>query len=165
MRSSVFCSVCLIVFVSGSSIKAQPVATEFRNPVLPVDQSLNCYYKANPFRSYTPKHGYHTGEDWNGNGKGSTDYGDPVYPTAVGKVVKVFNPTQKHSWGKTVIIQHLLPDGRVIYSLYAHLSKISVRLNQIVWSDKPLGNIGDANGYYKGVAHLHFELRRVNDWT
>ncbi len=172
MRKSGFCSVCLVFLGSTGGAIAQPVVTDFRSPVSPVDQSganKNGYYDANLFLQLTSGRGYHSGEDWNGNkkGKGSTDYGDPVYPTAVGKVVKIFDPplTQKHSWGKTVIVVHILPDGRKFFSLYAHLSKIDVKNGQIVYPNKPLGNIGDANGYYAGAAHLHFEMRWVNDWT
>ncbi len=169
MRNSVFCSVCLVSFGgSVGKVMAQPVATDFYSPVWPIDQSRHNpagYYIANEFWEDTPGSGRHAGIDLNGNEGKSTDYGDPVYPMAVGKVVKVFDPAQKHSWGKTVIVKHRLPDGQVVYSLYAHLSQILVSLNQIVSLGKPLGKIGDANGYYVGAAHLHFEVRRVNDWT
>lgn len=168
MRNSGCCLFGLVSFLSVGDVFAQPVADYFRTPVWPVDQSLSNpdgYYDANLFLQNTSGRGYHTGEDWNGNKGQSTDYGDLVYPIAVGKVVKVFDPTQKHSWGKTVIVKHLLPDGQIVHSLYSHLSQILVSLNQIVYTDKPLGKIGDANGYYVGAAHFHFEIRRVNDWT
>lgn len=160
MRSSVFCSACLVVFGFVSSLEAQPVATHFSPPVWPVDQSQNGFSnEANPFMAlYRGK--YHMGEDWNKNKGGSSDYGDPVYPIAVGKVMKAVD--QGGSIGKVVVIKHLLPDSQVVYSYYFHLSKISVKVNDIVYSNKPLGNIGDANGHYAGKAHLHFEIRRVN---
>ncbi len=59
------------------------------------------------------------GEDWNGNEGKSSDYGDLVYPMAVGKVIKALD--QKGSIGK----------------------------------------IGDANGYYVGAAHLHFNFWNI----
>ncbi|MFH1170710.1 MAG: M23 family metallopeptidase [Candidatus Vogelbacteria bacterium] len=163
MRNYVFCLLFSSVSLwSVSEVVAQPVATDFQTPVWPVDQSKNGYNNnANPFLALN-KGAYHMGEDWNGNEGGSKDFGKPVYPMAVGKVVKVLNPTQKGSVGKVVVVKHLLPDGQVIYSYYFHLSKILVVVNQIVSPGKPLGQIGDANGYYKNAAHLHFEVRRVN---
>ena len=152
----IFCWMFVVSLANvGNYVLAQPVATDFSLPVRPESN----YYDANHFLSvYQGK--YHMGEDWNGNEGKSTDYGDPVYPMAVGKVVKALD--QKGSIGKVVVVKHLLPDGQVVYSYYFHLSKILVSVNQIVFPDKPLGQIGDANGYYKGSAHLHFELRRVN---
>ena len=134
------------------------MATDFSLPVRPESG----YYNANPFLALNEGK-YHLGDDLSGNGRGNTDYDDPVYPTAVGKVVKAFD--QKGPVGKVVVIKHLLPDSRVMYSYYFHLSQILVSLNQIVYPNKPLGKIGDANGYYAGAAHLHFELRRANQST
>ena len=160
MRSSVFCLACAMSLGSVVEVIAQPVATRFSPPVWPVDQSRknpNGYYNANPFLAIN-KGKYHMGEDWNGNRGGNTDYGKPVYPVAVGKVVKALD--QKGSIGKVVTVKHRLPDNSVIYSLYFHLSKILVAVNDIIYPNKPLGNIGDADG--KLDAHLHLEFRRVN---
>ena len=152
----IFCCALLTSLMGiGNHVFGQPVATDFSLPVQPASS----YYNAGPFLSLN-KGKYHLGEDWNGNGRNSTDYGDPVYPIAVGKVIKALD--QKGSIGKVVVVKHLLPDNQVVYSYYFHLSKILVKVNDIVYSNKPLGNIGDANGYYVGAAHLHFEIRRVN---
>ena len=163
MRNLSGCLFGTFSLLTVGNVIAQPVATDFRTPVWPVDQSKNGYNNnANPFLAlYKGK--YHLGEDWNGNEGGNTDYGDLVYPTAVGKVVKALD--QKGSVGKVVVVKHLLPDGQAVYSYYFHLSQILASLNQIVYPNKPLGKIGDANGYYAGAAHLHFELRRVNEPT
>src|SRR3989344_3025819 len=157
MRNYIFCSVCLAFFGSICEVMAQPVAMDFSLPVRPASG----YYNASPFLALY-KNKLHMGEDWNGNKGGSTDYGKPVYPMAAGKVVKVLDPIQKGSVGKVVVIKHLLPDNQVVYSYYFHLSKILVKINELVFPAKPLGKIGDANSYYAGAAHLHFELRRVN---
>lgn len=140
-----------ILFGLEAEALGQPVATSFVPPVQPASG----YYNANLFLQLTPGRGYHMGEDLNGNKGGSTDFGDPVYPSAVGKVVTVYNPSGPDSWGPTVCVEHLLPNGKKIYTIYAHLSKILVKLGQIVYPYQILGNIGDANGYYKKAAHLH----------
>jgi len=155
------CVLLGVLMAYGPDVLGQPTATYFGSPLQPP----TAYYNANGFLALTPNRGYHSGEDWNGNGGKSSDYGDPVSAIADGKVVKIFNPVARHSWGKAVIIKHILPSGQIIYSLYAHLSKIVVTQGQVVEPYETVGNIGDANGYYKGAAHLHFEIRLVNDWT
>ena len=57
------------------------------------------YYKARGFRTNG-----HLGEDWNGEGGGDTDLGDPVYSTAHGLVV--FAQDYRLGWGNVVIVRH-----------------------------------------------------------
>jgi hypothetical protein len=103
--------------------------------------------------------GIHTGEDWNGRGGGDTDFGQPVMAIATGKVVvakRFENP-----WGGVVMIEHILVEGhdkRRVRSQYAHLSRIDVRVGQIVRGRDVIGAIGkDPEGAYP--AHLHLEVR------
>lgn len=102
----------------------------------------------------------HLGEDWNGNGGGNTDLGDPVYAIADGLVV--FSDDFQQGWGNVVILRHAYRerDGRVRYvdSLYAHLDRRQVRIDQVVRRGQQVGTIGTAHGRY--YAHLHFELRK-----
>jgi hypothetical protein len=142
-------------FVAISAL-AQPVADSFVYPVYPV----NDYYKAQELGTWNSTFKkYHVGEDWNGNGGGSTDMGDPVYSVANGVVLKIDKTTVKNSWGKYVYIEHVLPDGQKVWTLYAHLKDVSVSVGEIIEQGQKIGTIGDANGYYKDAAHLHFELR------
>src|SRR5688500_19941808 len=46
------------------------------------------------YRGYAPH--AHQGEDWNGNGGGNSDLGDPVYATAEGVVV--YSEDYRRSW-------------------------------------------------------------------
>ncbi|MBM9501893.1 M23 family metallopeptidase [Leptospira sp. 201903071] len=96
---------------------------------------------------------FHLGEDWNAIGR--NDYGDPVYSVSHG-VVK-FAGEEGPGWGNVIILSHRLPDGRWINSLYAHLSKMSVKIGDRVRRGERIGKIGDANRRYG--PHLHFELR------
>ena len=66
--------------------------------------------------------GGHLGEDWNGEGGGNSDWGDPVYAVSNGTIVYAQNAGP--GWGNIVIIEHLLPDGSRILSFYAHLDEI-----------------------------------------
>ena len=110
------------------------------------------------FRGYAPN--AHQGEDWNGNGGGNSDLGDPVYAAADGVVV--YSEDYRRSWGNLVIIRHAYrsTDGTIQMcdSLYAHLDQRSVRLYQIVKRGQKVGTIGTAHGIY--AAHLHFEIRK-----
>ena len=100
----------------------------------------------------------HLGEDWNGNGGGNTDYGDPVVSIAHGTVS--FVGDLGGGWGKVIRVFHIYQDHgeyRRIESFYAHLSEIKVKKGDRVLRGQRLGAIGDADGVY--IAHLHFELR------
>ena len=101
----------------------------------------------------------HLGEDWNGEGGGDTDLGDPVYATAHGVVV--FAEDYKLGWGNVVILRHAYMEGdRVQYvdSLYGHLHEILVANGQKVTRGQKIGSIGNNRGQYD--AHLHFEMRK-----
>jgi murein DD-endopeptidase MepM/ murein hydrolase activator NlpD len=100
----------------------------------------------------------HLGEDWNGNGGGNTDLGDPVYSTANGLVT--FTEDVCCGWGNIVRIVHKIPnhpDYNYVESFYAHLHNINVKNGQFVKRGQQIGTIGTANGRYR--AHLHFEMR------
>jgi hypothetical protein len=113
------------------------------------------YYKA---RGYHPR-GHH-GEDWNGNGGGNTDLGDPVY--AFGDGIVVQSRDVRVGWGNVVIIRHAYrgSDGKVTFidSLYGHLNTRYVTVNQRVKRGQRIGTIGTNRGMY--LAHLHFEIRK-----
>lgn len=113
------------------------------------------YYK---FRGFSPKG--HLGEDWNGNGGGNSDLGDPVYSIANGVVV---HAKDIHvGWGNVVIVRHAYRDetGKVqmVDSLYGHLNEIKVKVGQIVKRGELVGTIGTNHGMYE--AHLHLEMHK-----
>lgn len=126
-----------------------PPCDGFDFPVGPPD-GLG-YYDAQPFGEAD-----HLGNDWNGNGGGDSDYGDPVYSVARGRVV--FAADVGGGWGNVVRIVHRCDDGPV-ESVYAHLATIEVAAGSIIERGDAIGTIGDADGQY--LAHLHFELRTV----
>jgi murein DD-endopeptidase MepM/ murein hydrolase activator NlpD len=111
------------------------------------------YYNAQKFGANN-----HLGEDWNGNGGGDTDLGDPVFSCSNGVVV--FAGDLKGGWGNVVRVLHNIATKEYpvwIESVYAHLDKIDVEKNQILKRGDKIGTIGTAHGKYK--AHLHLEIR------
>lgn len=111
------------------------------------------------FRGFSPNG--HLGEDWNGNGGGNSDEGDPVYSIAHGVVV--FSEDYKRGWGNVVIIRHAYREnnGQIAFvdSLYGHLKVRAVKLGQQVSRGQVVGTIG-CGPYRMYAAHLHFEIRK-----
>ena len=111
------------------------------------------------YRGFSP-YG-HLGEDWNGNGGGNTDEGDPVYSTAHGVVI--FSEDFRKGWGNVIIIRHAYREtnGQIAFvdSLYGHLKVRSVKVGQQVTRGQLVGTIG-CGPYRMYAAHLHFEIRK-----
>jgi murein DD-endopeptidase MepM/ murein hydrolase activator NlpD len=74
---------------------------------------------------------------------------DTVYSTGSGLIVK---SKRVGGYGKCVVLYHV--DG--IHSIYAHLSKILVKENDIVTDHQPIGMVG-STGHSTGN-HLHYEV-------
>ncbi len=114
------------------------------------------YYVYRGFTQYG-----HLGEDWNGNGGGNSDEGDPIYSIANGIVV--FSEDYKRGWGNVVIIRHAYrgKSGQIEFvdSLYGHLKVRSVKLGQQVTRGQVVGTMG-RGPYRMYAAHLHFEIRK-----
>jgi hypothetical protein len=111
----------------------------------------------------------HTGEDWYRLDGGNTA-GTPVYAVADGLVVRQ-NPGVSYP-GNVILIQHRLPDGRLIYSMYGHVNNVQVVQGQIVQRGQQIATVLYQN--YTGRtpsqhprwdSHLHFEMRNFLDGT
>lgn len=116
--------------------------------------NANGYHRA---RGFTP--GGHLGEDWDGDGGGDSDLGDPV--CAIGNGIVVFAADVHLGWGNVVIVRHCyFEKGQpvCIDSLYGHLNEIDVQPGASVERGQKLGTIGTAHSMYP--AHLHFEIRK-----
>ena len=99
----------------------------------------------------------HLGEDWNKNTGGNTDCGEAVFAIANGTIVYAENAGT--GWGNVIIIEHNLPDGTKVQSLYGHLQKI-LKTSGEVKKREQIGEVGNADGKY--LCHLHLELRDEN---
>ena len=105
--------------------------------------------------------GIHTGEDWNGNGGGDTEFGQPVYATASGEVIDAKD--YGAPWGNVVYIRHrFLENAKLttVYSLYAHLDELHVKKGDRVLKREDIGTVG--TGHKSFPAHLHFEIRKAD---
>ncbi|WP_325051981.1 peptidoglycan DD-metalloendopeptidase family protein [Streptomyces triticagri] len=94
--------------------------------------------------------GFHTGVDF------AVPTGTPVVAVGPGSVVVAGN---QGAYGNCVIVG--MTDGK--YTLYAHLSRIEVKVGQKVTGGHRLGLSG-ATGNVTGP-HLHFEARTTNTYN
>ena len=90
----------------------------------------------------------------------SNPSGTPVHAAADGTVVFAGPDEQAmyapwgNFYGNLVVIDH----GDSLFTLYAHLSKIDVSVNQTVFARAKIGEVGRTGGAIG--SHLHFEVRR-----
>lgn len=138
----------------GQAFAAARLADGFDFPVGKPDAAG--YYVYRGFTQYG-----HLGEDWNGNGGGNTDEGDPVH--SIGHGVVVFSRDHRRGWGNVVIIRHAYREssGQINFvdSLYGHLKVRSVQKGEQVTRGQLVGTIG-RGPYRMYAAHLHFEIRK-----
>jgi murein DD-endopeptidase MepM/ murein hydrolase activator NlpD len=130
--------------VDGRAGSAVVAALRTPRPVCPIRLAV-------PFAGrYTDIFGprgnrFHSGIDF----PGST--GEPVTAAAWGRVT--YAGWSLGGWGYLVTISH----GGGVRTLYAHLSRIGVRVGQEVTAGQRIGRLG-ASGHATGP-HLHFEVR------
>ena len=83
---------------------------------------------------------------------------DEVRAAAGGNVVHVSREAGASNYGRYVVVEHLW-DGCPYYTLYAHLSSISVEPGQPVRQGEVLGIMGFTGaGIDRERAHTHFEV-------
>lgn len=83
---------------------------------------------------------------------------DEVRPMAPGVVVHVSEDPRKSNYGRYVVVEHELPEGK-IYSLYAHMASVSCKTGQRVGTGNRLGVMGHSGvGLDRERSHVHVEL-------
>src|SRR6185312_2612194 len=95
----------------------------------------------------------HWGTDFGNDGK------PEVWATAAGKVTQA---REMGGFGNVVFIRHII-DGKIVDSIYAHLSAFKVKLHDVVKQGQVIGIKGNT-GNSTGV-HLHFELSIGGAWN
>lgn len=110
------------------------------------------------YKTETTLFGFHLGADFNLKG-GDDDNGEMVYPIAKGWISKVIEKAS--GFGKIIFVQHDTSFGPYT-SMYAHVNWIGEKPHegQLVDKDTAIATLGDGDGQYEGVSHLHFEIRR-----
>jgi hypothetical protein len=100
----------------------------------------------------------HLGDDLNGIGGENSDFGDPIYAVADGRVLLAREGGS--GWGNVIIVLHAYEENgarKYIQSYYAHVDTMLVAPPQEVRRGQQIATVGNANGQY--FAHLHFEMR------
>lgn len=142
----------------SSADASSNIADKFAYPIgkteaiTPAKDKKDDWYNAQDFTVNN-----HLGEDWNINSGGNTDCGEPVLAAANGTIVYAENAGT--GWGNVVIVEHRLPDGKKVQTLYGHLRKMTKTKGSVKMREQ-IGEIGNADGKY--LCHLHFELRKEN---
>lgn len=83
---------------------------------------------------------------------------DEIRAIASGVVAYVNSKPARSNYGNYVVIEHQWPEGP-IFSLYAHLSQISVQVGERVKQGQAIGIMGFTGaGINRARSHLHLEL-------
>ena len=83
---------------------------------------------------------------------------DDIRASAAGTVVHCSDTPGASNYGRYIVIEHDIEGGK-IYTLYAHLSSISVTPGQTVAQGETIGRMGyTGHGLNRERAHLHFEI-------
>jgi murein DD-endopeptidase MepM/ murein hydrolase activator NlpD len=85
--------------------------------------------------------------------------GHSIYAPWDGVIVSALDNAQKGDYGPTLILKHRL-DGQLIYSLYGHLSRESLRYSKgdQIQQGMLLTEIGNTEVNGGWLPHLHFQL-------
>lgn len=139
-------------------------ASAFR---FPLDAGFGRYFTfkelyPSDFRIVAWRGTYHPGVDY------YSTLNAPVYAVANGVVVR--RQVDPPGYGSYVVIQHTLPDGEVVYSVYAHLSNFrpAPEVGCPVTEGQVIGYEGASGEGSGGIVHVHFELRLpsgFNPWN
>ena len=83
---------------------------------------------------------------------------DDILASAEGEVVHASREPGASNYGRYVVLEHKIEGSRV-YTLYAHLSEISVQPGQRVAQGERIGRMGfSGSGLNRERSHLHFEI-------
>jgi hypothetical protein len=89
----------------------------------------------------------------------------PVFAGFVGKVITIrrdlpTNYYRKNSFGNYVVIETILPDGKIVEIKYAHLNRVDLNFGDIVQADDQIGLSGKTgNAQYITNPHVHLEIK------
>jgi murein DD-endopeptidase MepM/ murein hydrolase activator NlpD len=83
---------------------------------------------------------------------------DDILASAEGEVVHASREPGASNYGRYVVLEHKIEGSRV-YTLYAHLSEITVQPGQRVAQGERIGRMGySGSGLNRERSHLHFEI-------
>ena len=94
------------------------------------------------------------GEHWTFDAGGNSACGEPVYAAANGNVI--YAEFAGPEWGIVMIIDHELPSGERVQTLYGNLLDTAVESGPVKMRQQ-IARVGNANGRY--LCRLLFEVR------
>lgn len=160
-------SCCLILYliVFGINSAKQPIATVWKLPLNTSDRqdwstvSLepDAYFKNLRAPFGTVKLHYHTGIDL--QNRTIVIPGEPVYAIATGKVIAIEDPPPQ----RRITIEHLLPNGDKVWSVYIHIIDEQVKVGDIVDSETVIARLMNATElqmYGQEYNHVHLEIMK-----
>ena len=93
----------------------------------------------------------------------------PIYSAYEGKVIAT--GSSNYAYGNWAAIEHTLPNGRSVVTLYAHMLRVSVKSGQTIGACKAIGTEGNTGnttrllyGRHRGY-HLHFTVFDIEGFT
>jgi len=89
-----------------------------------------------------------------------------VFSAANGRVDYV-RRTGTDANGRLVIIEHRMPNGATVWTLYSHLARVDVSRNDIVSPSTQIGVMGNSGLGTNALGHLHFQIsnhRNMRGW-
>jgi murein DD-endopeptidase MepM/ murein hydrolase activator NlpD len=152
-----------ILIIMTTAAQAYEIADTFQNPMASyVINNYDIDGGNNRFGVFLPSLGlYHSGEDLKANPL------TPVYAIANGKVAQ--SQVGAKGYGQVVVLEHTLPDGNKIISIYGHLSKEKgyemIKLDPTgkevtVIKGQRIGYTGYKYEIVEGEPHLHFGIKK-----
>ena len=146
-----FIAIFMVIFTSGFVTVNAMTDNSLINAIKSIfnkdNVTLNYGERIHPITKEKMKH---SGVDLRGK------IGDAVTVVEDGEVIEAdFDAT----YGNYIKVKHE-KNGEITYSKYGHLSKIDVKIGDIVKSGDKIGEVG-ATGMATGP-HLHFEMQEVN---
>src|SRR2546428_974789 len=122
------------------------------------DRPLGSEHGAMTYNAQRFTENKHLGDDLNGIGGENSDFGDPIYAIADGRVLLARDGGP--GWGNVVILLHAYlknSERKYVESYYGHVQDMLVHPDETVKRGQQIATVGTANGRY--LAHLHFEMR------
>ena len=131
----------------------RPFSSDFNTAIEP-----SYLYGTTEFGAYEPHHGV---EILNPTGTPVLAVEDGTVVVAGSDAHHTYGPWENFYGNLVVILHHLPYMEEPVYTLYGHLSEISVQVGQTVKAGETIGEVG-ATGRAIG-SHLHFEVRVGTD--
>ncbi len=160
----------LLLTLPSTYTMAQAQCGYVDNIDFPVDTSLFSVVQDYAAPSARWQGRFHSGEDWFidrnlvSNSMRGTAYGEYVRAIANGRVVF----SDPRAWGfdgGVIVLEHVLPDNSVAYSMYGHISDETGVAFPAVYTCVRRGDILAAIDDVRPVPHLHFEIRGTTNTT